>query len=171
MTPASVTNDEPSCFMKRLIRHYFKSHSRMAQFMRFATVGVKVSLIDAGLLYLLSYVFGLNLYLSRVISLGASIAAGYLLNRYFTFGGNERGCFYRQMAGHFGVHISGGLINYGVFSLIVAIGHKLLLQGLTLTLLPLFALWVGGMIGLLFNFVCSKRFVFQTQVRDAEASS
>ena len=86
--------------MKRLIRQYFTSHSRLAQFLRFATVGVKISLIDAGLLYLLSYTVGLNLYVSRVISLGAAIAAGYLLNRYFTFGGSERGCFYRQMAGH-----------------------------------------------------------------------
>ena len=57
--------------MKRLIRHYFKSDSRLAQFMRFATVGVKVSLIDAGLLYLLHFTFGINLYLSRFVSLGA----------------------------------------------------------------------------------------------------
>ena len=55
----------------------------------------------------------------RMVTLGyasgaiPSIKAGYLLNRYFTFGGNERGCFYRQMAGHFGVHLTGGMINYG----------------------------------------------------------
>ncbi|MEX0324544.1 MAG: GtrA family protein [Puniceicoccaceae bacterium] len=157
--------------MKRLIRHYFKSHSRLAQFMRFATVGVKVSLIDAGLLYLLHFSFGFNLYLSRFVSLGAAIGAGYLLNRYFTFGGDQRGCFYRQMAGHFGVHLTGGLINYGVFSLVVTIGHRMGLEGFALTLLPLFGLVTGGVIGLLFNFMCSKRFVFQTRVRDAEASS
>ena len=157
--------------MKRFFRHYFRSHSRLAQFMRFATVGVKVSFIDAGLLYLLHFYFELNLYFSRFVSLGAAIAAGYLLNRYFTFGGDQRGCFYRQMAGHFGVHLTGGLINYGVFSLVVTIGHKLPLSGIWLTLLPLTALVIGGIIGLLFNFACSKRFVFQTRVNDAEASS
>ena len=139
--------------------------------MRFATVGVKVSLIDAGLLYLLHFTFWINLYLSRFVSLGASIAAGYLLNRSFTFGGDQRGCFYRQMAGHFGVHLTGGLINYGIFSLVVAIGHKAGAVGIALTVLPLVALVAGGVVGMLFNFACSRRFVFPTQVRDAEASS
>lgn len=157
--------------MKRLIRHYFTSHTRLAQFMRFATVGVKVSLIDAGLLYLMHFYFGINLYFSRFVSLGAAIGAGYLLNRYFTFGGDQRGCFYKQMAGHFGVHLTGGLINYGVFSLVVTIGHKLPIEGVFLTLLPLIGLVIGGVVGLLFNFACSKRFVFPTRVRDAEASS
>lgn len=157
--------------MKQLIRNYFKSHSRLAQFMRFATVGVKISLIDAGLLYLLPFALGINLYIARIISLGTAIMAGYLLNRYFTFGGNQRGCFYRQMAGHFGVHLTGGVINYGVFSLVVLLGHKLASEGLLLTLLPLIGLWIGGVVGLLFNFILSRRFVFPTRIRDAKVPS
>lgn len=141
--------------------------------MRFATVGVKVSLIDAGLVYLLPFTIGLNLYLARLISLGTAILAGYLLNRYFTFGGNERGCFYRQMAGHFGVHLTGGVINYAIFSAIVTGGHKLLHDQLHLTALPLIALAIGGFVGMVFNFVFSSTFVFKKRpsAKSAKATS
>lgn len=154
--------------MKRLIRLYFHSHSRQAQFLRFATVGIKISLMDAGILYSLHHFLDVNLYLSRVFSLGSSIMAGYLLNRYFTFGGNERGCFYRQMAGHFGVHLTGGVLNYGVFSAIVAVGHSFLHPGVLMTAWPLVALWIGGLVGLSFNFILSKRLVFRHLVGNAE---
>ena len=157
--------------MKRYIRHYLHSPSQFAQMLRFATVGVKISIIDAGLVYLLPWMFGLNLYIARVISLGTAIMAGYLLNRYFTFGGDERGCFYRQMAGHFGVHLTGGLINYGVFSVIITLGHLWITDRLYMTFLPLIALWIGGMVGLSFNFLLSKRLVFRTRKEESEAEA
>lgn len=147
--------------MKRRIKSYFTSHSRTAQFLRFATVGAKMSAIDAGGVYLLHFVFGFNLYLARVCSLASAILIGYLLNRYFTFGHAHRGPFFRQMVGHFSVFLVGGLINYGVFSLVVAIGHQLLESTLALTFLPLFAVWIGGLVGMSFNFTLSKIFVFR----------
>jgi putative flippase GtrA len=157
--------------MKRLLSHYLHSHTRLAQFLRFATVGAKISAIDAGGVYLLPWLFGINIYLARVISLTTANMVGYLLNRYFTFGGHQKGCFYRQMAGHFGVHITGGLINYGIFSGIVTLGHAHLPKGLLMTLLPLFALWVGGICGMGFNFFLSKKFVFHTRVHNANPAS
>lgn len=155
--------------MKRLFKNYLYSHHEVAQFLRFATVGIKISGIDAGLVYLLHWVFGSNLYAARVVSLGSAILVGYLLNRYFTFGGNQRGCFYRQMAGHFGVHLTGGLINYGVFSLVVTIGHHTLANQLALRLLPLLGIWLGGVVGLSFNFFLSKKLVFHSRHKHADA--
>jgi putative flippase GtrA len=149
--------------MKNLLTKYLRSQSRFAQFLRFATVGVKVSIIDAGGVYLLPFLFGINLYSARILSLGAAILAGYLLNRYFTFGGDQRGCFYRQMAGHLGVHIVGGCLNYGVFSAAVSVGHNTLTNRLALSLLPLAAVWLGGLIGMTFNYFCSSRLVFKNQ--------
>jgi putative flippase GtrA len=147
--------------MKRRIKKYFTSHSRTAQFLRFATVGAKVSAIDAGGVYLLPFLFGMNLYVARLISLSSAILIGYLLNRYFTFGNHHRGPFFRQMVGHVGVFIMGGLINYGVFTMLVKLGHQTLESKLYLSLLPLFALWMGGLVGMAFNFVFSKLFVFR----------
>lgn len=147
--------------MKRHFNSYLYSQTQAAQFLRFATVGVKVSIVDAAGVYLLPHFFGLNLYFARILSLGSAIFLGYLLNRYFTFGGNQRGCFYRQMAGHMGVHFLGGCINYGVFSATVSIGNLTLTNKIALHLLPLIAVWFGGLIGMTFNYFCSSRLVFK----------
>ncbi|MGC9452398.1 MAG: GtrA family protein [Oceanipulchritudo sp.] len=157
--------------MKRLIRHYLHSHTHFAQFMRFSTVAVKVSLIDAGILYLLTYLVGFNVYFARVLSLSSAIVVGYLLHRYFTFGGFQRGCFYRQMAGHLGVHLTGGTINYLVFSALITLGHRALENKVLLSVLPLVCLWVGGVAGLTFNFICSKTFVFRARKHKLGATS
>ena len=157
--------------MKRYFRHYLHSHSRLPQFLRFATVGVKVSLIDAGGTYLLHWLLGMNLYGARIISLATAIMVGYLLNRYFTFGRDQRGSFNRQMAGHFGVHATGGLLNYAVFSGVIALGHAHLAQPQALLLLPLVAIWIGGMIGLAFNFVVSSKLVFNNRTETRHGAS
>ena len=156
--------------MKRLLHNYLHSNSKVAQLLRFATVGAKISGIDAALVYLLPFLFGINIYLARVVSLTAANTVGDLLNRYFTFGKDQMGCFYRQMAGHFGIHFMGGLINYGIFSLVVTLGHHHLSKGLALTLLPLLALWIGGLFGLAFNFFLSQKFVFHTREEKVHAS-
>ncbi|MFP4155179.1 MAG: GtrA family protein [Halothiobacillaceae bacterium] len=154
--------------MRALLNGYLTSNSVPAQFMRFGTVGVKVSLIDIGGLYLLHVMLGANLYVARVLSLGSAILVGYLLNRYFTFDHEQRGCFYRQMAGHFGVHVTGGLINYGVFSVVLlSVGH--LLPELSGAFwMPLVAVVAGGVVGMTFNFAASRRFVFRRTNRSQD---
>ena len=150
---------------KGLLWHFLRSNSRTAQFLRFGTVGIQVSSIDIGGLYLLHHLLNANIYLSRIASLGAAILAGYLLNRYFTFARGQRGCFYRQMAGHFGVHLTGGLINFGGFTAVMLLAEQM--GAATRVWMPLFAIVVGGVVGLLFNFVASRHFVFPHRPADA----
>jgi len=144
------------------LRRYFHSRSRGAQLLRFATVGTTVSLVDAGLLYLLHEGFGRNVYAARGLSLGSAMALSYVLNRYFTFEAERRGPFARQLVGHFGVVAGGGLLNFGVFTALVAAGNGLLDPGLLRRLLPLLALWVGGLAGMAFNFALVRRLVFRS---------
>jgi len=144
------------------LRRYLHSRSRGAQLLRFATVGATVSLVDAGLLYLLHEGFGGNVYAARGLSLGSAMALSYVLNRYFTFEAERRGPFGRQLAGHFGVVAGGGLLNFGVFTALVAAGNGILEPGLLRRLLPLLALWVGGLAGMAFNFVLVRRLVFRS---------
>ena len=95
--------------MRNLFHAYLRSPSRTAQFLRFATVGMKISLIDIGGVYLLPWLFGMSLYGARIVSLSTALLVGYLLNRHFTFAHvRQPGRFYRQLAGHFGVHLLGG---------------------------------------------------------------
>lgn len=156
--------------MRRHLYSYFRSHSEMAQFLRFATVGMKMSVIDAGGLYLLKYYFGLSVYEARAISFPVALGMGYLLNRYFTFGGFRRGHFFRQMAGHFGVHLLGGVINFLVFYILVELGYELISLKVFLPFVPLVALFIGGICGMSFNFFFSKKLVFRHQRHARPAS-
>jgi len=151
--------------MKRYIQAYLRSHGEVAQFLRFATVGAKISAIDIGGVYLLPWLIGVNIYYARIISLTSALLVGYLLNRYFTFGRIEKGSFFRQLAGHLGVHIMGGVINYALFSLVVTFGLIWVEDSFWRHWMPLVGLLSGGVVGMTFNFIMSKQLVFKTRER------
>lgn len=148
--------------MNQYLQYYLNSHNRFAQLLRFSTVGVTISFIDVGVVYILPWLFGTNIFFARVLSLTLANSAGYMLNRYFTFGAARNEPLFQQIVRHFSVHLVGGLINFSVFSSIVIYGSQYADSDLTLTLLPAMALWVGGLAGLSFNFCYSKRFVYHT---------
>lgn len=146
--------------MRFLFDKFCHSTCQRIQFLRFATVGFTIAIIDIAGVYLLPHLFGLELYAARVISLSTSMFMGYLLNRYFTFKKDRRGNFFRQLCAHYSVHLSGGVMNYGIFALLIEVGHRTIQSQLVLHWLPLAALWVGGLSGMLFNFLMSRKFVF-----------
>ena len=149
--------------MKHLFHRYLHSHEPAAQFFRFAVVGMKVSIIDISGVYILPWLFGMNIYIARIISLGSAIFVGYILNRYFTFGQQHRGGFYKQMAGHFGIHLNGAALNFAVFTGVMILSQRYLQKPAIMPFVPLFAVWCGGVVGLVFNFMASRRFVFSIQ--------
>ena len=138
-----------------------RSHSSRATFFRFACVGVTIALIDAGVLYLLKDLPGMNVYIARVFSYGAAMTTGYLLNRYFTFHHIESGrVLIDELLRFFSVHSVGGLLNFGVFSLVVFLGEQADLTPFWDWVMPLIGVWVGGIVGMLFNFLFSSKLVF-----------
>mgnify|MGYP006076922019 CR=1 FL=1 len=148
-----------------MIRRYFSKYlnftSRVAQFLRFATVGAKISLIDIGGLYFLTWFWGLDFYTARGISLSLALLTGYLLNRYFTFGGHRRGHFFKQLFRHCGVHLLGSALNFGVYSYVITHGGHF--SDKALPLLPLLGIIIGGVVGMSFNFFFSIKLVFPKQ--------
>ncbi|MDT8437600.1 MAG: GtrA family protein [Wenzhouxiangellaceae bacterium] len=145
----------------RLLQRGAHSTSSRATFFRFACVGGTISLIDAGLLYLLKDAPGFNIYSARVVSYGAAMSAGYLLNRYFTFRHLDRArVLWDELLRFFSVHAVGGVLNYAVFALVVLLGGRLELGGWSQALLPLFAIWIGGLVGMTFNYLASRKLVF-----------
>jgi putative flippase GtrA len=138
-----------------------RSHSPRAAFFRFALVGMTIAMIDAGLVYLLKGLPGLNVYTARVFSYTAAMATGYVLNRYFTFHHVERGrVLIDQLLRFFSVHSIGGLLNFGVFSLVVFLGERADLTRFWDSVLPLLGVWIGGIVGMCFNFLFSRKLVF-----------
>lgn len=114
-----------------------------------------------GLLYLLKDLPGSNVYLARVASYTAAMSTGYVLNRYFTFHHIERGrALIDELLRFFSVHAVGGLINFGVFSLVVFVGEQSDLTRFWSFVLPLIGVWVGGLVGMSFNFLVSRKWVF-----------
>jgi len=118
-------------------------------------------MIDVGVLYLLKDAPGFNVYLARLVSYTVAMCCGYLLNRYFTFHHLDRiRKLWHELLGFFSVHAVGGLLNYGVFSLIVTLGERAGPTPALAAWLPLIGVWVGGVVGMCFNFALSHKLVF-----------
>lgn len=138
------------------------SSSSRATFLRFAGVGGAISLIDAGLLYLLKDQPPFNVYTARVLSYFTAMCAGYLLNRHFTFHHLDRDRrLWDELLRFFSVHALGGLLNFAVFSLIVALAAGQGMTGPGSQFIPLLGIWIGGLVGMTFNFLMSKKHVFE----------
>jgi putative flippase GtrA len=145
----------------RLIKRGVRSHSSRATFFRFAVVGSTIALIDAGLLYLLKDLPGFNAYIARVFSYTAAMSAGYVLNRYFTFHHIESSrVLIDELLRFFSVHALGGVLNFAVFSLVVYLGARAELSPFWAAVMPLIGVWVGGIVGMTFNFLVSRKMVF-----------
>lgn len=146
--------------MRKFLDKIHRSESNRGMFTRFVTAAVAISFIDIGLLYLLN-ALGINIYLARIPSFLASMTAGYILNRYFTFHHLETGRkLWHSLLRHYSVHGVGGTINYGIFSATLLIGQQLGGQASASGTLPFIAVWVGGVCGMCFNYLLSKRMVF-----------
>jgi putative flippase GtrA len=146
--------------MRKFLGKIHRSESPRATFARFATVGLSISIIDVVMLYILIG-YGVNPYLGRIVSLASSMAAGYALNRYFTFHYLETGrALWHSLLRHYSVHAVGAGLNIAVFTLMLQIGLEMGGRIAASATLPLLGVWIGGMAGLCFNYILSRKLVF-----------
>ncbi len=137
------------------------STSHSATFLRFTAVATTIAGIDIAVLYALHGGLGTNVYLARIVSYGAAMTTGYFLNRRYTFHDHTRTQSMRgELARFYAVFAGGGLINYAVFSAIVAGGAAAGAGPSTRLWLPLLGVWLGGMAGMGFNYALSHKLVF-----------
>lgn len=146
--------------MRTFLGKIHRSESNRCMFARFAVVGVSISLVDIGVLYLMN-ASGVNIYIARIPSFILAISVGYLLNRYFTFHHLETGrALWHSLLRHYSVHALGGVLNYGIFSATLLLGQQLGGQASASGTLPFIAVWLGGIFGMCLNFILSKKLVF-----------
>lgn len=130
-----------------------RAHSGSHQFLLFSLVGVAGFFVDAGTLYICSILLGLDPYAGRLLSYLAAATTTWQLNRRFTFPHADSSRPHRQWAKFITSNAIGGLVNYGVYAAIIAnVPHT------PVTLM--FAVAIGSLSGLVFNFFVSKRYVF-----------
>jgi putative flippase GtrA len=141
-------------------RRLLSSHPRAA-FFRFACVGLAMAVVDISLLYLLKDQNGFNSYTARLLSYSAGLMVGYVLNRNFTFHhvDSDRHVV-DEFARFLSVHLTGGLLNLGIYSLVMLLAEGADLSRFWHAVMPLLGVWLGGVVGMCFNFLLSRRLVF-----------
>jgi putative flippase GtrA len=143
-----------------------RSTSSRATFVRFACVGATIAIIDVAVLYLLKDLPGFNVYTARLASYFAAMCAGYFLNRTFTFHHLERGrALWDELLRFFSVHAVGGVLNFAVYSLVVTLANAVGATGKVELFAPLAGVWLGGIVGMCFNFLVSRKLVFDAKPR------
>ncbi|WP_440996831.1 GtrA family protein [Arhodomonas sp. SL1] len=140
------------------------SSSHRATFLRFTLVATTIAGIDILILYLLHGAGGLNVYLARIFSYGTAMTVGYFLNNRYTFRDHRRTRHLAaELSRFYAVFGLGGLINYGVFAAIVAVGDVADAGPTVRFWLPLLGIWMGGIGGMAFNYGVSHKLVFHNR--------
>lgn len=120
-----------------------------------------MALVDITLLYLLKDQTGFNSYTARLCSYSAGLVVGYVLNRNFTFHHVDSD---RHIADEFArfisVHATGGLLNLAIYSAVVFLAEGAALTPFWDAVMPLLGVWLGGIVGMCFNFLLSRKLVF-----------
>jgi putative flippase GtrA len=124
------------------------------QFLIFAIGGVIGFVIDSTVLLLLLQWTSAGPYLGRLISYLSAASVTWAFHRAFTFRSSARSRKFAQGVSFLLANAFGGLINLGVYVLLVAespwIGQR-----------PVIAVAAGSVCGLAFNFIASRVFVFR----------
>jgi putative flippase GtrA len=128
------------------------------QFIRFGLVGVAGFVVDASVLHLAMRYLGAGYYLGRLFSFLAAVTVSWALNRRFTFKERTELPATTEWARFVAANSVGGVINYAVYSLLVATVPAV-------RAVPTLGVAAGSLAGLVANFALSKRLVFVSAAR------
>lgn len=128
--------------------------SASQELLRFALVGAAGFFVDAGALMLATRGLGLDLYSGRVISYLCAATFTWICNRRFTFARAGADTPVVQWLKFLGANAIGGVVNYGVYAVIVTFTAVGAAQ-------PVIGVAAGSVAGLIFNFAVSKYWVFR----------
>lgn len=122
------------------------------QFIRFAIVGALGFVADVGILYLTLHL-GFGYFSGRAISFLCAVWVTWSVNRRFTFSSRTSTSALKEGLRYIAAMSLGGLINYGAYTIVVMHIHGI-------PFLPLFAVAIGSIAGLIINYLTAKLWVF-----------
>ena len=124
------------------------------QLVRFAAIGTLAFLVDAATLYFALGVLGLDKYSGRVLSFLVAATFTWAMNRRFTFPEARDAPMARQWLEFLAANGVGGLVNYGVYALLVTYVDVVAAH-------PVLGVAAGSLAGMTFNFGASRGWVFR----------
>lgn len=127
---------------------YFFYHN----FFRFAVSGGIATLVDIGLLYILTEYIGIWYLISSVFSFLIGSLTHFTISRYFVFKSFEK-TYWRQYASFFIIHLGGLTINTAGLYVLVEFCHIYYILAKLLTVI----------LGVAWTFWANKKFTFQHQ--------
>ena len=125
----------------------------MVRLVSFGIIGVFGFVVDSAVLYLFVFGCGAGLYVSRVFSYLAAATVTWWLNRNYTFSRNKHANRSAEWIRFLLFNLGGGLVNYGVYSVMVA-GYPLVAKH------PVLGVAAGSLAGMVINYSLSSLFVF-----------
>lgn len=132
-----------------------RAHAR--QLVSFGAVGALGFVVDAAVLTVMSVTLGVDALSSRAVSFSCASLVTWLLNRAFTFGcrvGSPVAALKWEYFRYATIQVIGALLNFAVFLLLI--GWRPALREI-----PVIPLAGGALVGLVFNFSMTRRFVYR----------
>ena len=136
----------------RLKQCHFLAKNNKWMITKFSIVGSIGFVSDFLLFFILYYIFSIEIYLSRGLSIVGAITITWYLNRIFTF--QDKGSpKIQQWLKYLFVNLLGGMANYTVFVFLLGLQINVLLS-----------LILSTIVGFIFNFNLSKKFIFNRKL-------
>ena len=136
----------------RLKQCHFSTINNKWMITKFSIVGSIGFVSDFLLFFILYYIFSIEIYLSRGLSIVGAITITWYLNRIFTF--QDKGSpKIQQWLKYLFVNLLGGMANYTVFVFLLGLQINVLLS-----------LILSTIVGFIFNFNLSKKFIFNRKL-------
>ncbi|SDH63942.1 GtrA family protein [Paraburkholderia phenazinium] len=123
------------------------------QVLQFVIAGVVGFVVDAGILYL-TLALGLGYFAGRAVSFLCAVWATWQINRRYTFAAARTESAWVEWWRYLAAMSVGGVVNYCAYSATV-----LTLKGIPF--LPVVAVAVGSLAGMVVNFASAKLWVFK----------
>ena len=136
---------------------HWKGKSMPYQLFLFAVVGTIGFVVDVTVLYAVIYSVPIDLYSARIVSFLFAASTTWYLNRHFTFGHAATEHPFRQWRRFLFGNAVGGVLNFSTYSILIYWLTDI--EGM-----PFFAVAAGSVAGLIFNFIISRYWVFQSHV-------
>jgi putative flippase GtrA len=127
-------------------------HVLSRRFLSFAIIGTAALPVDAAVLYTAMFL-GSGPYLGRVVSYLVAATTTWALNRRFTFRELRSPDRLKEWSRFLAANAAGGLVNYGVYALLVA-------TSAVVARWPIIGIAAGSLAGLSLNFTLSRGVVF-----------